>query len=124
MMDIPVNTPVFCNGDFCGRSICVIVDPARKSVTHVAIKVRHQPRQVKLVPIRFIDSATPYSIYLNCNLSDLSRFDDLLAHEFTAVKEPLFDYASDEYLLWSEPYSHHKSQAQAQPLDGKEASSC
>lgn len=121
MMDIPVNTQVFCNGNFCGRSICVIIDPAKKSVTHVAVKVRHRPRQVKLVPVNFVESATPYSIYLSCSQRDLFRFDDFLAQEFTTVKEPLFSYAPDEYLFWSEP--HSQRQSQAQPPDGKDSSS-
>jgi sporulation protein YlmC with PRC-barrel domain len=113
-MDIPINTQVFCNGNLCGRSICVIVDPAKKSVTHVAVKIRHQPRQVKLVPVDFIESATPYSIYLRCNPKDLLRFDDFLAHEFVTVKEPLFSYAPDEFLLWPEPYLQQKGQVEVQ----------
>ena len=34
-MDIPINAKVFCQSDECGKTICVIINPIGKVITHI-----------------------------------------------------------------------------------------
>ena len=55
-MDIPLNAKVECADGSCGQSTTVIVDPVKRELTHLVVRVQHK-REV-LVPVSQIEDTS------------------------------------------------------------------
>ena len=99
-MDIPINADVQCTDALCGRSICVIVNPTTRQVTHLVVSETQLPYDKRLVPIELVVEATPQVIRLRCASRELAEMESFVETEF--VEAPVPDYIGGSYLAW--PY--------------------
>ncbi len=114
-MDIPIEAPVFCQNERCGRAICVIVNPVTDKITHFVVRQDMAGQSEYLVPISEILESTPYHIKLNCTAQELSHMPPFIQTRFLAVDEA--DYLprllqAEKTMLWpydvtDEPYGHY-----------------
>jgi sporulation protein YlmC with PRC-barrel domain len=87
-MDIPVNAEVFCKDGLCGRSTGVVLEPKTEKVTHVVVKEKESPHKEILVPITDVLAATPDSINLRQDLSEMASLQPFLETEYVQVDIP------------------------------------
>ncbi|MCA9944595.1 MAG: PRC-barrel domain-containing protein [Anaerolineales bacterium] len=74
-MDIPLNVDVFCsNEQVCGRSVCIILNPVTKEITHFVVRTKEMIHLEYLVPVEFIVESTPHKILLRCSRHQLAQF--------------------------------------------------
>ena len=70
--NIPVGSKVICSDGKEGKSTAVVVDPATKAVTHVAVVEKSLLHgEERLVPIEKVEKTTRDVIYLNCPLAEV-----------------------------------------------------
>src|SRR5512136_1904888 len=94
-MDIPVNAKVVCADGSCGRSVCVILNPATEQITHVAVEGEEYASVGRLVPLGLIRESTADLIHLACTKADLDRLDIFSEVEFL----PTSGYGTS--LMWT-----------------------
>ncbi len=101
-MDIPINAQVDCVDGPGGRSVCVIVNPASRRLTHLVVADEEFPHQERLVPVEVVEESTPERVQLRCTRAELREFDDFVETEFVQGEYPYAMYDLEEYRLW--PY--------------------
>jgi len=84
-MEIPIRAKVLCTDGPGGEATHVIVHPATKKVTRLAVKERRSPHVERLVPFRFVKDATGEQIRLRCSQQELSRMQTYLKTSFVEV---------------------------------------
>lgn len=70
-MDIPINVDVYCQGEICGHTVAVVLNPVTDVITHIVIKEKDRPHTRRLVPIGMVQESTPHSVRLNCSVTGL-----------------------------------------------------
>ncbi len=110
-MDIPINADVQCADALCGRSTCVIVNPATRQVTHLVLEETQFPYEKRLVPIDQVMEATPHLIRLRCLSSEPEHMESFVETEF--IETPMPNFTGGSYLAW--PYM--VSEAMAMPIE-------
>lgn len=105
-MDIPVNVDVYCRDGLCGRSTYIILNPTRRTVTHVVVQKHGMVHSTYLVPIDHIVESAAERITLRCTQAELLRLPTFLETEFVP-SEQVEDYLGERYedaafMLW--PY--------------------
>jgi hypothetical protein len=103
-MDIPINVDVWCDGELCGRSTCLIVNPINTRVTHLVVIENDFPYIERLVPVETILASSSKSIQLRCDKARLSGMEPFKEADFISAGRlestlPL----GKPYLVW--PYS-------------------
>jgi hypothetical protein len=63
-----------CSDGPCGEVTRIVLDPATRTVTHLAIEPRHHPESGRLVPLEQVEAAGG-EVRLGCTLADFDRFD-------------------------------------------------
>ncbi len=107
-MDIPINADVQCTDETsCGRSACIIVNPATRQVTHLVLEETQFPYEKRLVPIDQVIETTPRLIRLRCASHELAQMESFVETEFVEAPPP--DYIGGAYLAW--PYVVPESMA-------------
>lgn len=102
-MDIPLNAEVMCkDGRRCGRSTCVIVNPATEQITHLVVKERQFPFSERLVAIDKVVESTSTTIQLLCTRRELDRMEYFLEADYVRGEEPFIGYDGGQY--WLTPY--------------------
>lgn len=86
-MDIPLNAAVRCSDGTEGRSVCIIVNPIYKQVTHVVIKTKGLLGQEYMVPVDLITSSTPQQIQLRCTHKELVAMAPFLTSQFVGPED-------------------------------------
>ena len=74
-----------CSGRLCGVVRRIIIDPASRSVTHLAIEPKHRRQPGRLVPVDLIDAAAG-PIRLRCTVTEFDQLDP--AEEWELVGSP------------------------------------
>jgi sporulation protein YlmC with PRC-barrel domain len=69
-----IGADVRCSDGVGGKVIGVVVDPVARAVTQLVVQPRHRPGLGRLVPLDFVDAATPKQIRLRCTRA---KFDEL-----------------------------------------------
>jgi len=115
-MDIPTRADVYCDGELCGRSTFVILNPLDEQVTHVIVEEKAFPNIERLVPIEQILETTPASIRLRCAPDGLSALEPFRETDFIDAGnlETAIPYRAP-YMVW--PYSMYD--AMPMPLEHK-----
>jgi uncharacterized protein YrrD len=72
-VDIAINADVYCVDGLCGRSICIILDPASKQVTHVGVQENGLCPHAWLVPTEYIKDSTPNRIQLDLSKKEIKN---------------------------------------------------
>lgn len=106
-MDIPVNAGVWCTGELCGRSTCLIINPINEHITHLVVLEKDFPYIERLVPMEAILDSSPKSIQLRCNNAQLSDMQTFIEADFISTDRfaSSIPYAIP-YLAW--PYSPYE----------------
>ena len=89
-MEIPVKAKVYCAGDPCGRSTCVIIHSATLRVTHLVVRAESALHTERLVPVEMILETTLGSIRLRCTEEELARMEPFIETE--GVEVDPYDY--------------------------------
>jgi len=71
MSEIPLDAQVICTDGKVGTSTAVILDPIKKAVTHVVVKISGEDERE--VPLGHVVSAEHDAITLNCTKADLEN---------------------------------------------------
>jgi uncharacterized membrane protein/sporulation protein YlmC with PRC-barrel domain len=100
MIDIPLNAEVECADGRCGRSTCVIINPATQEVTHFVVKEKRLPHTERLVPIAWVEGTTPDLISLRRTKDELAKLEPFIATEFVQSERPR--YIDIPFAMW--PY--------------------
>ena len=98
-MDIPINADVFCQGEGCGRTMAIILNPVTDVITHIAVKDKGKPNTPRLVPINLILESTPHAVHLKCDvtrLQNLKSFDDV---EYIQSVIPRYEAVYSSYYM-------------------------
>ena len=69
MMPFRIGADVSCTDGACGQVSRIIVNPATREVTHLAVDPRHRHGPGRLVPVDLVD-ATAGQIRLRCTLAE------------------------------------------------------
>ena len=72
--EFAIGATASCADGVCGEVSRMIVDPATRTVTHLAIDPKHQREPGRLVPIDLVDTTTG-EIRLRCTLAEFGKLD-------------------------------------------------
>ncbi len=72
-MDMPMNAQVECLDGICGQSTCLIINPATRFVTHVAVEDKDEPDAQYLIPLEEIRLSTRHLIQLRCTKYEMKK---------------------------------------------------
>lgn len=97
-MDISINAKVHCKDGECGQITCVIVNPVTDDLTHIVVKEKTFPYEERLVPMKFVQSATSDAVLLNCFKADLSHMEHFFKHEYVELDRSYGAYAAQHYV--------------------------
>jgi sporulation protein YlmC with PRC-barrel domain len=108
-MDIPVDAHVECADGPGGRSTHVILDPRRRTVTHLVVEEKAWPHVARLVPLELVVRSDPHTIWLRCPRAELAALDNFLEAAFMPA-DPSADegvdlggYPAGSLFLWPYP---------------------
>jgi uncharacterized protein YrrD len=87
-MDIPLNAEVYCAEGLCGRSVCLIVNPIVKKVTHFVVQKKGFLHLKYMVPLDMISESSPQQIHLRCKAEELAQLDSFEEMEFIKIDDP------------------------------------
>lgn len=98
-MDVPTNAIVLCQGQICGHSSYIILNPVTDEITHIVVKQNKYPYVDRLVPVGLIAESTSSQIRLSCNKDELAKMERFIEYEFIGpiASQPY-------YMLW--PYNY------------------
>lgn len=98
-MNITVEAEVYCTDGFYGHSICIILNPAREQVTHVAVQKDGLFPRAWLVPVTHVVDSTPDRIQLDLSKKEIeTQMPPLVKTEFLESNLPSILYTTD--LAW------------------------
>ncbi len=104
-MNVPMNADVQCadsrEGEHCGHTTRVVINPATQQVTHVVVAERRGGPE-HLVPIERVMEAQPATVrieYTGAELAGLERFTET---QYLTGESNIATYAPEAYVLW--PY--------------------
>src|SRR5580658_2769008 len=63
-----------CSDGTCGAVSRVVVDPVRRTVTHLVVEPKHREGLGRLVPLSLVD-ATPDQVRLSCTKREFENLD-------------------------------------------------
>lgn len=109
-MEIPLNADVYCTDGLCGRSVCILLNPVRKELTHFVVKTKGAIHSEFMVPLNYIADSTPKQIHLHMTTNELTECEPFERVEFLKVDDPSYlsipsheyEFGSDDFYLW--PY--------------------
>jgi sporulation protein YlmC with PRC-barrel domain len=104
-MDIPTDAQVYCDGELCGRSTYVIVNPVTDEVTHLVVEQESFPPTDRLVSVDLIMESMPHRILLRCTKGELSKMPPFTETEFISPTD------GEMYPLMMWPYAVPESAA-------------
>lgn len=86
-MDIPIKASVTCQGEVCGKTICLIVNPCSNELTHVVVEDHEFPYQKRIVPVEMVKNSTPKSIQLSCNKQEFLQMENFIEHHYIPAEQ-------------------------------------
>jgi uncharacterized membrane protein len=97
--NIPVGSKVICSDGKEGKSTAVVVDPATKAVTHLAVVEKSLLHgEERLVPIDKVEKTTRDVIYLSCPLAEVLQMPAFTSTRYLEIENGEAGYA------YSAPY--------------------
>ena len=106
-MDIPINVDVFCQGESCGHTMGVVLNPVTDVVTHIVVKESDAPNTQRLVPIDLILDSTLQAVHLKCDTGKLQSLKPFIDVEYIRANVPHYT-AAKGFKLCSLPVSHFR----------------
>jgi sporulation protein YlmC with PRC-barrel domain len=81
-----IGVEVCCEQGPCGELARVVVDPIKRSITHLVVEERHGQALGRLVPIDLVQTATEQELRLQCTFEQFASLES--AEETTFVQPP------------------------------------
>lgn len=105
LMEIALNTDVYCADDPCGRSTYIIVNPITDELTHLVVKEKKAPHAERLVPLASVAVSTPNRIDLQCTKAELEKMELFVETQYIQVTEPMQDLSLPDISgYWLHPH--------------------
>ena len=97
MSKVTVGAPVECTDGPCGELVALVIDPAKKTITHYVVRVKSDGVE-RMVPTDRLAASTPGKLELQCTqaeLNDMESFtrDELLAEYLPDPSQTNYSYA-------------------------------
>jgi len=87
-IDIPLDADVLCEGNSCGTSIALVMNPVTEEVTHMVVRERHAPHTERLVPASVVGKTNAEQIELRCSAAELAGMEPFVETHFVQVSIP------------------------------------
>ena len=126
---IALNAQVYCRNEPCGKVVSAIINPARKTLTHLIVRgTRQRPHTERVVSIRLLDLCLGSTIYLSCSVTAFNRLPEFEKEEEIPLNSLDSMMMVDEWFetdspLWPLPRktTYRNLPAQAQELQPRTA---
>lgn len=109
-MDIPIHAPVYCADGEAGDTVCVIVHPYHREVTHVVVKEKGLMGEEHLVPVDLIVESKPTQIQLRCTTAELNKMETFIKYHYIPATDDYLSYEAAHH--YYHPYLYPDSIAQ------------
>lgn len=96
-----IGAPVACRDAECGTLSCVVLDPVRRTVTHLVVDPANNPGQGRLVPVEIV-AEHDGRIILGCLLEEFEQLEFAEETQFISPTGEQLGYGAGEALNW--PY--------------------
>ncbi len=96
-----IGSDASCTDGPCGQVSRVVVDPARREITHLVIEPSHREGLGRLVPLELIEDSSP-EVRLLCTTSEFDGLPSAEETDFLPGGSGYADYAAHEAYYW--PY--------------------
>jgi sporulation protein YlmC with PRC-barrel domain len=83
--ELTIGAQARCSDGPGGEVIRIVIDPATRTVTHLAIELKHHWALARLVPLDLVDTTTGGEIRLRCTLAEFDHLD--AAEEIQMVED-------------------------------------
>jgi uncharacterized membrane protein len=87
MSRVTVGAPVVCTDGPCGELVAVLIDPAKKTVTHYIVRVKSDDVE-RMVPTDRIGASTPEQLELQATLAEVNEMESFTRDELLAEYMP------------------------------------
>jgi len=98
-MDVPINADVFCQGEVCGRTMAIVLNPITDVITHIVVKEKEPPNTQRLVPINLIIESTPQAVHLRCDTAELQSLKSFMDVEYVQSVIPRYEAIYGTYYM-------------------------
>jgi len=72
-MDLPIGVQVYCEGELCGHSTHVILNPTTNKVKYLVVEEEGPEQAHYLVPIEWLGASTPNKLVLQCSRDQMTK---------------------------------------------------
>jgi sporulation protein YlmC with PRC-barrel domain len=96
-----IGSEASCTDGPCGRVTRVVVDPARRELTHLVIEPAHRQGLGRLVPLDLVQDSAP-EVHLGCTTAEFENLPLAEETDFLPGGSGYADYAAHESYYW--PY--------------------
>jgi len=86
-MKLRLGTSVRCSDGNAGELTDIVIDPAKKRVTHLVVDRHDDEGNVRLIPVELADRYDAEAISLDCTQQQLDRFESVRESAFLGVGE-------------------------------------
>ena len=126
---IALNANVYCRNEPCGKVVSAIINPARKTLTHLVVRgTRQRPHTERLVSLKLLDRCQGNIIYLSCSITAFNRLPAFEKEEeipFNTLDSVMMveDWFETDVPLWPLPIktTYRNLPAQSQELQPRTA---
>jgi len=87
-LEIPLDADVLCEGNSCGTSVALVMNPVTEEVTHMVVRERHAPHRERLVPASAVGKTTSEQMELRSSAAELARMEPFVETHFVKVRVP------------------------------------
>jgi hypothetical protein len=87
MSKVTVGAPVECTDGPCGELVALVIDPAKKTITHYVVRVKSDGVE-RMVPTELVGASTPDKLELQCTQAELNELESFTRDELLAEYLP------------------------------------
>jgi hypothetical protein len=116
-IDIPLDADVLCDGESCGTSVALVMNPVTEEVTHMVVRERHAPHRERLVPVNVVGKTTSEQMELRASAAELDEMEPFVETHYVKVEVPhyvsvggvlAFPYSIPDYRVETVPVYDEK----------------
>ena len=108
MSEIPLGAEVECLDGPCGKTISIVIDPTKKSVTHIVVrdKTLGEPAE-RLIPVEHLAESTEKKVRLNIRRGEVAGMETIIKTRYQKTKHVDFmeSYIGHDFDFYLLPYA-------------------
>lgn len=97
-MEISIKAKVFCQDEYCGHIICVVINPMTDEVTHVVVEDDHFPYKERIVSVELIENSNSDSLHLSCNPDEFLKMEEFIEHRYIRIDKVYGVYPASRHV--------------------------